>query len=140
MAGVRPAQRGCAAMSTFHNPFDPTRSLDNSGGRFGRHGSQAEHERDATAQLQCVAVGSEDKRFEHVVASAVMRAVFPADKGRRAFLQSLGASAAVAALSQFFPLKTATEIFAAGGPIEKKDLKVGFIPITYATPIIIAKP
>src|SRR5262245_25582104 len=134
MAGARPAQRGCAAMSTFNNPFDPTRSLDNGGCSCGRHVSQAEHEheheRDATAQLQCVAVGSEDKRYEHVVASAVMRAVFPADKGRRAFLQSLGASAAVAALSQFFPLKTATEIFAAGGPIEKKDLKVGFIPIT----------
>src|ERR1044072_2717246 len=69
-----------------------------------------------------------------------MRAMFPADKGRRAFLQSLGASTALAALSQFFPLKTATEVFAQSGPPEKKDLKVGFIPITCATPIIMAKP
>src|SRR5262245_15950300 len=140
MAGTRPAQRGCAAMSTFDNPFDPTRSLNRSGCSCGRHVSQVEHERDATAQLQCIAVESEEKRYEHVIASAVMRAVFPTDKGRRAFLQSLGASAGLAALSQFFPLKTATEIFAAGGPIEKKDLKVGFIPITCATPIIMAKP
>ncbi len=62
------------------------------------------------------------------------------DVSRRAFLHSLGASTALAALSQFFPLKTATDVFASGGPIEKKDLKVGFIPITCATPIIMAKP
>jgi nitrate/nitrite transport system substrate-binding protein len=127
-------------MATFDNPFDPTRALNNSGCSCGRHVSQAEHDHDAAAQLQCVAVVNEEKRYEHVVASAVTRAAFPADKGRRAFLQSLGASAALAALSQFFPLKTASEIFAAGGPIEKKDLKVGFIPITCATPIIMAKP
>ena len=90
--------------------------LNSSGCSCGRHVSQAEHERDAARQLQCAAVDSEDKRYQHVVASAVMRAMFPADKGRRAFLQSLGASTALAALSQFFPLKTATEIFAAGRP------------------------
>jgi nitrate/nitrite transport system substrate-binding protein len=69
-----------------------------------------------------------------------MRAVFPKDAARRAFLKSVGASTALAALSQLFPLKTATEAFAQGGAIEKKDLKVGFIPITCATPIIMAHP
>src|SRR4029078_5887799 len=81
---------------------------------------------------------SGDKRYEDVVASAVMRAVFPRDMVRRAFLGSVGASTALAALSQFFPIKTVTEAFAAGGPPEKKDLKVGFIPNTCATPIIMA--
>ena len=61
-----------------------------------------------------------------------MRTIFPQDAARRAFLKSVGASTALAALSQFFPLKTATEVFAQGGPLEKKDLKVGFIPITCA--------
>ncbi len=75
-----------------------------------------------------------------MVASAVMRAMFPQDVARRAFLKSVGASTALAAISQFFPLKTATEVFAQGGPLEKKDLKVGFIPITCATPIIMAAP
>ena len=56
-----------------------------------------------------------------------------------AFLKSVGASTALAAISQFFPLKTATEAFAEAIP-EKKDLKVGFIPITCATPIIMAAP
>ena len=69
-----------------------------------------------------------------------MRKIFPQDAARRAFLKSVGASTALAAISQLFPLKTATEVFAQGGAIEKKDLKVGFIPITCATPIIMAKP
>ena len=126
-------------MSTFDNPFDPSLSLNSNGCSCGRHISQGEHDRDA-AQLRCIPVESEDKRYENVVASAVMRALFPKNVSRRAFLHSLGASTALAALSQFFPLKTATDVFASGGPIEKKDLKVGFIPITCATPIIMAKP
>ena len=69
-----------------------------------------------SAQLQCAPVEqSEEKRYEGVVASAVMRAIFPQDAARRAFLKSVGASTALAALSQFFPLKTATEVFAQGG-------------------------
>src|SRR6187397_2844566 len=125
-------------MSTFDNPFDPSSRLH--GCACGRHVSQAEHERDV--QLQCAPVErqSDETRYENVIASAVMRAVFPTDTTRRAFLNSVGASTALAAVSQFFPLKAATEVFAQGGPIEKKDLKVGFIPITCATPIIMAKP
>src|SRR2546430_7724859 len=116
-------------MSTFDNPSDPRRPL-RGGCSCGRHVSQAEHEDDAQHRLRCVAVEGEDKRYEGVVAAAVMRAIFPQDAARRAFLKSVGASTALAALSQFFPLKTATEVFAQSAPpgvIEKKDLKVGFI-------------
>ena len=134
-------------MSMFDNPFDPRNRFTRSGCSCGRHVSQIEHDRDAAPAMQCAPVESqerekesEDKRYEGVVASAVVRALFPKDAARRAFLKSVGASTALAALSQFFPLKTATEVFAAAGPIEKKDLKVGFIPITCATPIIMAKP
>jgi nitrate/nitrite transport system substrate-binding protein len=121
-------------MATFDNPFDPNRRLTK-GCACGRHASQAEHD-----QLASDALASEDERYEHVVASAVMRAVFPQDATRRAFLSSVGASTALAALAQFFPLSKATEVFAAPGPLEKKALKVGFIPITCATPIIMAHP
>ena len=125
-------------MSTFDNPFDPSTRLE--GCACGRHVNQAEHERDVQFQCAPVEGQSDEKHYENVIASAVMRAVFPKDTTRRAFLNSVGASTALAALSQFFPLKAATEAFAQGGPIEKKDLKVGFIPITCATPIIMAKP
>jgi nitrate/nitrite transport system substrate-binding protein len=126
-------------MSTFDNPFDPNRRLRSGGCSCGLHINEAEHHAAAQLQIQAT-IESEQKRTEGVVASAVMRAMFPKDAARRAFLKSVGAATAVAALSQFFPLKTATEAFAEGGPLEKKDLKVGFIPITCATPIIMAAP
>jgi nitrate/nitrite transport system substrate-binding protein len=130
-------------MSTFDDPFDSSRRLDSSGCACGRHRSQAEHEHDARLALQCAPVEdarSAERRYEGVIASAVIRAVFPKDAARRAFLKSVGAATAFAAVSQFFPLGTATEVFAEAGPIEKKALKIGFIPITCATPIIMAQP
>jgi nitrate/nitrite transport system substrate-binding protein len=128
-------------MSTFDDPFDSGCRLNSSGCACGRHGSQDEHDR--AAQLQCAPVadaGAAEEHYEGVVASAVMRAIFPEDEGRRAFLKSVGAATALAALSQVFPLRTATEVFAETGPIEKRALKIGFIPITCATPIIMAQP
>ncbi len=125
-------------MSTFDNPFDPKRRLRRCA--CGLHASEAEHR---AAELgEAAAPPDPAAHYERVIASAVMRAVFPHDPTRRAFLNAVGASTALAALSQFFPLATATEVFAqsAPGTIEKKDLKVGFIPITCATPIIMAHP
>jgi nitrate/nitrite transport system substrate-binding protein len=141
-SGPGPETMERVIMSTFDNPFDQSRGLHSSGCSCGRHVNQIEHERDAVRQLQCQPLEkpSEDKRYEGVVASALMRAIFPKDAARRAFLKSVGASTALAALSQFFPLKTATEVFGQGAKPEKTDLKVGFIPITCATPIIMAHP
>ncbi|MFA6264943.1 MAG: CmpA/NrtA family ABC transporter substrate-binding protein [Pseudolabrys sp.] len=128
-------------MSTFDDPFDGKRSLHSAGCSCGHHASQVDHDHAASLNMQVATPdSSEETSYENIVASAVMRKLFPQDVGRRAFLQSLGASTALAAVSQFFPIKAATEAFAAAGPIEKKDLKVGFIPITCATPIIMAKP
>jgi len=126
-------------MGTFDDPFDADRRLRNGSCSCGSHASQSEHER--AIGLPRIADGSEQQRYEDVVTAAVMRAIFPKDTARRAFLKSVGASTALAALAQFFPLATATEVFAQGaGAPEKKDLKVGFIPITCATPIIMAHP
>src|SRR5437763_16335008 len=110
-------------MSTFDDPFDSSRRLNSSGCACGRHRSQVEHELEARLTLQCAPVEeprSAERRYEGVVASAVMRAVFPKDAARRAFLKSVGAATALAAVSQFFPLRTATEAFAEAGTIEKK--------------------
>src|SRR5208283_1744087 len=52
----------------------------------------------------------------------------------------VGAATALSALEEVFPLKTVTDAFAAPAALEKIDLKVGFIPITCATPIIMAQP
>ena len=116
---------------SFDNPLDANVALGRGGCGCGRHTTQAEHD--------AVTADSADARLSRVVESAVMRALFPEDGSRRAFLRAVGASAAIAAISQFFPLGVATEVFAQAAP-EKKDLKVGFIPITCATPIIMAHP
>jgi nitrate/nitrite transport system substrate-binding protein len=75
------------------------------------------------------------------VERAVEHAVFGGEVGRRDFIARVGASAAAAALASVFPMGAARTLAQAKpGPIEKKDLKVGFIPITCATPIIMAEP
>jgi nitrate/nitrite transport system substrate-binding protein len=125
-------------MPMFDNPFDPKRRLT-SGCPCGQHRSAEEHDHALRLQAQEVSA-SDEKHYENVVAGTVLRAMFPQDAARRAFLKSVGASTALAAISQFFPLGMATEVFAQAKPIEKKDLKVGFIPITCATPIIMAHP
>jgi nitrate/nitrite transport system substrate-binding protein len=123
-------------VSRFDDAFDA--KVRRLGCRCGQHGSDDEH--DASLRCEAVTAESDDRRYEGVVAAAVMRAVFPRGATRRAFLRTVGTSTALAALSQIFPLKTATEVLAQGGAPEKKDLKVGFIPITCATPIIMAHP
>ncbi|HET8576941.1 MAG TPA: CmpA/NrtA family ABC transporter substrate-binding protein [Methylomirabilota bacterium] len=73
-----------------------------------------------------------------VVERSVAHAVFG---GRRDFFKLVGASTAAAALASVFPLEAAKALAQEKlGPPEKKDLKVGFIPITCATPIIMAEP
>ena len=95
----------------------------------GRHASASEHDAAAAAG------------YQGVVETALLRAAIPHDGERRAFLKAVGISTALAALSQVFPVATATEVLAQGsGPLEKKSLKVGFIPITCATPIIMGDP
>ncbi|HEV7820846.1 MAG TPA: ABC transporter substrate-binding protein, partial [Burkholderiales bacterium] len=69
-----------------------------------------------------------------------MRALFPHDAIRRRFIKAVGASTALAAVTSLFPLAAAKDAFAQSGKIEKPNLKVGFIPITCATPIIMSQP
>ncbi len=124
-------------MALFKNPFDADRRIRR-GCDCGRHESQSAHERAIRAEAVEVSA-TEDGRYQRVVENAVMRALFPQDAQRRFFLKQVGASTALAAISSLFPLAAATEAFAQAVP-EKKDLKVGFIPITCATPIIMASP
>ena len=115
-------------MSLFRNAFDANARLTCA---CGRHASPAEHDRAL----------SSDVAHDSAVEGAVMRALFPQDDLRRRFLRAVGSGTALAAVSAIFPLALAKEVFAqTTGPLEKQKLKVGFIPITCATPIIMAHP
>ena len=79
--------------------------------------------------------------LEKVVETAVERAVFGSELERREFVKLVGAGSVAAILAEVFPLGAAKALAQEKlGPPEKKDLKVGFIPITCATPIIMAEP
>src|SRR5712664_2533941 len=119
----------------FKDPFDPNSLLGRRCGCGGDH-FESEHGR---LVAEAVPAG-EEARWNRVVDAAVLRAVFPVDAQRRLFLKTVGGATAMAALSSVLPLGAAREAFAQGGALEKKDLKVGFIPITCATPIIMAHP
>jgi nitrate/nitrite transport system substrate-binding protein len=100
-----------------------------------------DHADEAGSLFRCMSAESDEKRYENIVASALLRSIFPQPLARRALLKTVGTAGALAALGQFFPLGMATEVLAQGaGAIEKKDLKIGFIAITCATPIIMAEP
>lgn len=122
-------------MGLFRNPFDAKRRLSCG---CGRHDSLAAHEADLRAEA--VAPSDADAAMPDLVRSAVMRAMFPNDARRRAFLQAAGAATAMAAIDQVFPVGAATALAQDRGAIEKPNLKIGFIPITCASPIIMADP
>ena len=103
----------------------------------GAHGSQSEHERACTNISSTAA--DDALLYGRAVERTVLNAIAPNPVHRRALLQGVGASTLASAIASFFPLATATEAFAQAKP-EKTALKVGFIPISCATPIIMAEP
>ena len=119
-------------MSSIYNPYDPNH---NGGGcSCGQHASAEEHE--AQARRMNPELLSND-----VVEEAVLRAMFPKDAIRRTFLRAVGANTVRAAIASVLPLGALQAMAQEkNGAIEKKDLKIGFIAITCAAPLIMADP
>jgi nitrate/nitrite transport system substrate-binding protein len=83
-----------------------------------------------------------DEHFEETVKRSVVAAVLKAaGPTRRQLLAGLGGAALTALIAEVFPIAKLTAFAAdpAGKP-EKKDVAIGFIPITCGTPIIMAEP
>jgi nitrate/nitrite transport system substrate-binding protein len=121
-----------------HNPYDADRPLM-MGCSCGRHGSSAEH---AVAELRA---RSETAEFEaesnDFIEASLVKALFPQDAVRRRFLRAVGKGSAMAAISSVLPVASLQAMAQdKAGALEKKDLKIGFIPITCATPLIMAHP
>jgi nitrate/nitrite transport system substrate-binding protein len=121
----------------FANPFDPNTRLG--GCDCGRPHDAAF----GCDEVPNASVADGTGAFGEVAEQAVLRALYPDDATRRGMLRAVGAGTLFAAINAFFPLGAAREALAqapAGGAIEKPNLKIGFIPITCATPIIMADP
>jgi nitrate/nitrite transport system substrate-binding protein len=75
--------------------------------------------------------------------SVLVKALFPNDGLRRRFIRAVGANTARAAIAAALPsgaLVSMQAMAQEAGALEKRDLKIGFIPITCATPLIMADP
>jgi nitrate/nitrite transport system substrate-binding protein len=121
--------KGLNGVKTLNDPFDHEVSLAH----------------DTSGSVQAATEPgqpSEEEVIDRVVEGSVIRALFGGDDvSRRRFMQTLGSATAMSLISTFFPL-SAAKSFAkeAPGALEKKALQIGFIPITCATPIIMAQP
>lgn len=132
-------------MSEHFDPYDADRPLM-MGCRCGQHRSEAEH--DAAEAVSTLRARSETAAFEQYsnefVEAALIKALFPQDAVRRQFLRAVGRRSAMAAIASVLPVASlqamAQDASGKSGALEKKDLKVGFIPITCATPLIMAHP
>jgi nitrate/nitrite transport system substrate-binding protein len=114
-----------------HDPYDADRPLML---RCSCGQNHAQHEHAAALATQV-----EDMSNNHLEAS-LMKALFPSDSVRRNFLRAVGASTARAAIASVLPLGALQAMAQDKGPLEKTNLKIGFIPITCATPLIMAHP
>jgi nitrate/nitrite transport system substrate-binding protein len=80
-------------------------------------------------------------RLADLVEKAVLEEIFGSSATRRQFFRLVGGMTALAIIEDIMPLsKMKAWAAESGGKPERTDLKVGFIPITCATPLIMAEP
>ena len=119
-------------MAGFKDPYDPNIDLSGCGSHTVEHGHAAADPVERSSDPEVLS-----QRF---VESSLVRALFPQDAIRRRFIQAVGVNTAMAAISSLLPVGALTAMAQDKAPLEKKDLKIGFIPITCATPLIMAGP
>jgi nitrate/nitrite transport system substrate-binding protein len=118
-------------MSRLPDPYDADRPLMLRCA-CGAHASAAEH-----AAAGAIDAQADSNAF---VEASLVKALFPNDGVRRRFLKAVGRRTAMAAIGSVLPLGALQAMAQDKGAVEKKDLKIGFIPITCATPLIMAHP
>jgi len=124
---------------SIYKPYDPDASFS-SACSCGAHASQAQHDAEESRRIEKRAADPETLSQDFVEATLV-RALFPQDSMRRKFLRAVGAGTAMSAISSLLPIQQMQAMAQEkGGSLEKKDVKIGFIAITCATPLIMADP
>jgi nitrate/nitrite transport system substrate-binding protein len=83
---------------------------------------------------------NEEEQGRDFVEASLLKALLPREQMRRRFLQAVGATTARAAIASVLPVQALQAMAQERQPLEKKDLKIGFISITCASPLIMADP
>ena len=118
-------------MSRF-DPYDADRPLMLKCGCGGDH-APTQHSAEP-------ADSSEQSLSRDFIEATLVKALLPSEPLRRRFLQAVGATTARAAIASLLPMGALEAMAQDKGSLEKKDLKIGFIAITCATPLIMADP
>ena len=132
-------------MSEFFDPYNADRPLMLKCS-CGRDHSPADHHAEvaadaAAAQLRARSETAEFEAYsQEFIEATLVKALFPQDQERRMFLRAVGKKTAMAAIASVLPVASLQALAQSKGPLEKTNLKIGFIPITCATPLIMAEP
>ena len=132
-------------MSEFFDPYNADRPLMMKCS-CGRDHTLADHHAEVTADSAAIELRrrSGTAEFEAYsnafIEATLVKALFPHDDERRRFLRAVGKGTAMAAIASVLPVASLQAMAQAKGPLEKTSLKIGFIPITCATPLIMAHP
>jgi nitrate/nitrite transport system substrate-binding protein len=105
----------------------------------GQHASEGEHDA-ATVGAQAQRQADTEAVSRDFIEAAAVRALFPVESIRRDFLRAVGQRTAMAAIASVLPLTSLQAMAQEKGKLEKTNLKIGFIPITCATPLIMGHP
>ena len=114
------------------DPYDADRPLMLKCG-CGRDHTPAQHSAESAAD-------GEQSFSRGFIEATLVKALLPSEPLRRRFLQAVGATTARAAIASLLPMGALEAMAQDKGPLEKKNLKIGFIAITCATPLIMADP
>jgi nitrate/nitrite transport system substrate-binding protein len=132
-------------MSEFFSPYDADRPLMLKCS-CGRDHTPADHQAELAAETAAAKLRarSEESSFiaysNEFIEATLVKALFPQDDVRRKFLRAVGKKTAMAAIASVLPIGAMQAMAQDKNALEKKDLKIGFIPITCATPLIMAHP
>lgn len=134
-------------MTDFYDPYDADRPLQMKC-HCGLDHTVADHvaafgqaPKTATpAPVPASAAAMEEALSTEFVQASLVKALFPQESLRRAFLKAVGARTAAAAIASVLPVGAMQALAQDKRPLEKTNLKIGFLPITCATPLVAADP
>ncbi|WP_418317155.1 CmpA/NrtA family ABC transporter substrate-binding protein [Piscinibacter sakaiensis] len=108
----------------------------------GADHAAADHDASITPVVTAGGRSDDDRSYSRdFIEASLVKALLPNEAQRRRFLQAVGANTARAAIASLLPLGALEAMAQEGGKaLERKELKVGFIAITCATPLIMADP
>ena len=82
---------------------------------------------------------NEEQALAKSVENSLLVGLFPEASSRRQFLQTLGSGTALAALESFLPVGALKAMAQEKVKPEKETITIGFLPLTCATPLIMAE-